>query len=225
MCEFISWIEKDKEVLFLTDKDIKALQRKQWNKDKSEMCGHGAIMFLYGLGDNDGVQKEWSNFSTPDNFPKQIVLAIKQGKMKYGVLSDFAPRQMLTAPALAKYEEVQATALAKYEEVIAPALAKYKEVIAPAWAKYKEVQATALAKYEEVIAPAWAKYEEVQATALAKYKEVEATALAKYKEVEATAWAEYDKIQATAWAEYEKIKATAFGKLFANPKNRAKNWK
>ena len=84
MCEFISWIEKDDKVYFLTHNQIyhtrrgKALQ--QYNGNQDDLMGHGAIRWFYDF--EGGSERECFDFSTPDNFPSKIVKAVKSGKMK-----------------------------------------------------------------------------------------------------------------------------------------------
>ena len=84
MCEFISWIEKDGQVYYLTYRDIYHTRRgkelRDYCKSKDDLIGHGAIRFYY---DNfvGGEDKECTDFSTPDNFPPEIVEDIKKGRM------------------------------------------------------------------------------------------------------------------------------------------------
>lgn len=111
MCNFISWIEFAGEVLFLKDSDLEL-----WNKskdkpkipDKSERCGHGAIRLYYGLKENDGIQKECTDFSKPSNFPNEIIKAIKSGLMTYATPNN--TNELLTATADKAYQEATATA-------------------------------------------------------------------------------------------------------------------
>lgn len=88
MCEFISWIPKAKGNYFLTyhqifetDKGKEVLE-----KTKGDWWGHEAINLYYGLSDTERLHKECTDFSTPKNFPDDIVWAIKAGEMK-GVFS------------------------------------------------------------------------------------------------------------------------------------------
>lgn len=97
MSEFASWIEKDDRVYFLVANQIfnttrgKALQKYCLSSD--DYNGHGAIRYYYGFygGDN----RECTDFSTPNNFPPEIVDAIKKGKFK-GVAS--FPEVLLLLP-------------------------------------------------------------------------------------------------------------------------------
>ncbi len=140
MCEFISWIEKEGRILFLLDGDMSALDRKNWNKDKSERCGHGAIRFLYDLGDT-GINKECVDFSAPKNFPPEIAEAIKQGKLTYGLQSNsvklilthlaWDEYKKITQPALVEYVKILQSALAEYEKIKQPALVEYVKITQP----------------------------------------------------------------------------------------------
>ena len=85
MCKLISWIEKNYKNYFLTGKQVyesptgEAL--KKWSSNiEEDKTGHGAIRFYYEL--EGGRERECTNFSTPDNFPADIVLAIKNGEMR-----------------------------------------------------------------------------------------------------------------------------------------------
>ena len=88
MCEFISWKEvttadgKDVEILFLTYDDIynsKRGRKLQKFTTPDDFIGHGAIDFFYDLN-GKGIDKECTDFSSPNNFPPIIVDAIKKGK-------------------------------------------------------------------------------------------------------------------------------------------------
>lgn len=102
MCEFISWIEKEGQVFFLTYRDIYRTKR---GKELREYCnsaydyiGHGAIRFFY---DNfkGGEEKECTAFSTPENFPNEIAQAIKNNEFN-GVAPFPFPSALLTKKIL-----------------------------------------------------------------------------------------------------------------------------
>ena len=133
MCEFVSWIEKDDEVLFLTGEDVFHTKRgkelQKYCSSKDDLTGHGAIRWYFAKDDiplQGGKEKECTDFSTPDNFPKAIVKAIKRGEM--AGFQDDIPLELLMASAWAEYEKVAASALAEYEKVRAPARAEYNKV-------------------------------------------------------------------------------------------------
>ena len=213
MCQFVSWIEFEGKNYFIKDEDLKTkegidLRKYLGPQFKNDIKGHGACDKYFDLK-GKGEHKECTDFSTPKNFPKEIVNAIKQGKLiKIGY-----NLSLLNDKGKAKYKEIQQSAWAKYKEIQQSAWAKYEEIEQSAWAKYKEIQQPAWAKYKEIQQPAWAKYEEIQQPAWAKYKEIQQSAWAKYKE-----------IQQSAWAKYKEIQQPAFWKLFAQKKYRNKNW-
>ena len=124
MCEFVSWIEFNDQVLFLTDKQIEETRERliKWNPDKSEWQGHGAIKLYYGLHEGDGVQKECTDFSRPSNFPEEIQTAIKKGSMTYGIPANI--KQLLNQRGVQKYEKVEQPAWEQYQKVQQPAFWK-----------------------------------------------------------------------------------------------------
>ncbi len=86
MCEFVSWAEYKGEIFFLTNKEMKSRRGKELithTVDKSDLVGHGAILWFYGLGRKTTAQHECEDFSSPDNFPPRIVDAIKSGQMSF----------------------------------------------------------------------------------------------------------------------------------------------
>lgn len=119
MCEFVSWIEKDGCVLFLTGDNVFHTQR---GKELQAHCaspddlhGHGAIMFYYNL-DHDkyvGCHRECTDFSSSYNFPAPIVDAIKAGKMwGFG-----RPKGLLNSSAWAEYEKIYDSARAERKKI------------------------------------------------------------------------------------------------------------
>ncbi len=214
ICEFISWIEMpDKEMRFLTsDMIFKTRRGKELQKhdpNRGNWTGHGAIMFYFGMDKRKGAQRECNDFSTPENFPKEIVTAIKAGKM-----TGFdCPDALLSGPAWAEYEKIQG-----------PALAEYKKIQGAALAEYKKIKGAALAEYKKIKGAAWAEYEKIGGAALAEYKKIKGAAWAEYEKIGGAALAEYKKIEGAAWAEYEKIQGAAFWTLFALPENRNPLW-
>ena len=142
MCDFISWIEKDGQVYYLTYRDIYNTRRGKELRNhcmsKDDLSGHGAIRYYY---DNftGGAEKECTDFTTPANFPPEIVEDIKAGKFRGLGIN----KELLTAPALKLYEETEAQALKLYKETKAPAWKLYEETEAQAWKLYEETKAQA----------------------------------------------------------------------------------
>jgi len=88
MCEFVSWIEYNKELYFLTNADLETKDGKKLLEPWviADICGHGAIINYYPELKDKGIHKECTDFSTPANFPKKIVNAIKKGKLsRFGI--------------------------------------------------------------------------------------------------------------------------------------------
>jgi len=110
MCEFISWKEmEDGRILFLTSDLIfnskrgKELQR--YDGTKEDWLGHGAIQYYFELNGRDGVDRECDDFSSPNNFPPEIVTAIKAGKMRINHLSNTEfPRGLVRKPIDEDYD-------------------------------------------------------------------------------------------------------------------------
>ncbi len=205
MCEFISWIETaDNKIYFLTGDQIhktkKGQDLKKYCQCDDDLRGHGAIRRYYRLANHDGKERECTDFSTPDNFPDEIVKAIKEGGMwGFGVY----PKELLTAAAYAEYQKVKDAAEAEYQKVTAPAEAEYQKVTDAAYAEYQKVTAAAYAEYQKV----------------------KDAAEAEYQKVTAPAYAEYQKVKAPAYAEYQKVKDAAFWDRFVDSNNRNPRWK
>jgi hypothetical protein len=221
MCEFISWIEKDGHVLFLTANDIFNTQRgkelREYCQNRHDWIGHGAIRFYYQL--ENGVERECTDFSSTNNFPAEIVSAIKSGAFRglgtpCGLLNEqaYAEYKKIKQSAYAEYKKIQ-QAYAEYEKIQQSALAEYEKIQQSAWAEYKKIKQSAYAEYEKI------------AQALAEYKKIEQPAYAEYKKIQQPAWAEYKKIEQPALTEYQKICQDTFWNLFADINNRAECWK
>ncbi len=103
MCQFLSWIEKGDKVLFLTENQVYHTKQgkllKEWCNDY-DLIGHGAIRFYYGLEQDEGKNKECTDFSTPSPFPAKIVKAIKGGQFKGFPF----PLVLLNKPLYDRYE-------------------------------------------------------------------------------------------------------------------------
>ena len=213
MCNFVSWIEKDKLNYFLTPEQIYNTQRgkelQKWSRNiEDDKLGHGAIRWYYNL--EGGEDRECIDFSKPDNFPPEIVSAIKDGRM----LGMAVVRELLTKKAQAEYNKVCETALTEYNKVWGAARAEYNKVRETAWAEY-----------EKVCDPAWAEYKKVRETARAEYNKVRDPALTENNKVCETALTEYNKVWGAARAEYNKVWGAAFWNLFAKKSNRIEAWR
>jgi hypothetical protein len=152
MCEFISWKEfktdAGTEILFLTYDQIynsKRGRELQKYTTPDDFIGHGAIDFYYELG-GKGQNRECTDFSTPGNFPPEIVEAIKAGKF-YLMGS---PERLLKQSALAEYKKIKQSAYAEYEKIDQPALAEYEKIQQSAYAEYEKIEQPAYAEYKKI---------------------------------------------------------------------------
>ncbi len=106
MCEFCSWIEKGtgekKKILFLTATQIFETKKgktlfKAFTAD--DLTGHGAIRRYCGLEQDEGKNKECTDFSSPANFPVAIARGLIAGDFKHAPV----PRGLLTKTLDDKY--------------------------------------------------------------------------------------------------------------------------
>ena len=170
MCNFVSWKEKDGEVFYLTNADLKPRKLKKYKEYNAnwqeDLCGHGAIDYFYP--DTKGRNKECFDFENPKNFPKEIVKSIKNMEMtKIGI-----DIRLLNEKGQAEYEKIRQPAWAKYEKIRQQAWAKYEKIEQPAWAEYEKIRLQALAEYEKIRQPALAEYKKIEQPALAKYEKI-----------------------------------------------------
>ena len=132
MCEFISWIEYEKKNYFLTDKDLESKEGKSLikflgNNFKEDIKGHGAIRTYFNGGNQElgkklqwGQERENTDLSSPNNFPPEIVLAIKEGRMsRIGMSLD-----LLNDEGKRKYNKIKDPVLAEYNKITDPAFWK-----------------------------------------------------------------------------------------------------
>ena len=185
MCEFISWIEYENKNYFLTDKDLESKEGKSLikflgNSFREDIKGHGAIRTYFNGGNQElgkklqwGKEKENTDLSSPNNFPPEIVLAIKEGRMsRIGMSLD-----LLNDKGKEKYNKIKDQALDEYKKIKDPALAEYKKITDQAWAEYKKIKDQA-----------WAEYNKIKDQSLAEYNKIKDQA-----------WAEYNKIKDQAF--------------------------
>lgn len=109
MCKRYSWVDKhDGSIRFLTATDVFETERgwvlqRYWSFPR-DWWGHGAIRWYHN--DDRGTDEGCSDFTTPKNFPPEIVQAIVAGKMwRFGVDNETMPG-MLNKSARADYREL-----------------------------------------------------------------------------------------------------------------------
>ncbi len=155
MCHFISAVKMPTgKYKFLTGYQLfrtKHGQELVKTISLDDWCGHGTIREYYHLAVDEGEDYEFTNFSSPDNFPPDIVRAIKDGKMKGFDM----PKELLTAPADKAWQEATATADKAYQEAIAPADKAWQEAKATADKAWQEAKAPAYKAWQEAKATAW----------------------------------------------------------------------
>jgi len=120
MSNFISWIEYKDEILYMTDRDLETSRGKKLSRDIGfeDIAGHGAIRSFFNIPDGKGTNRESTDFSTPDNFPQDIVRDVKKGLFtRCG--------KEIEQPAWAKYKEIKHSAFWE--------LAKIKKNRVKAW--------------------------------------------------------------------------------------------
>jgi hypothetical protein len=158
MCQFISYIKKEGEIYFLTTKDIESKKGKElrdYCKNDEDLKGHGAIRKFFDF--TGGKEFECEDFSTPDNFPPQIVSAIK--KVKFSRWFGPVPKGILRAPLYADYQKKLAPLYADHEKKLAPLYADYQKKLAPLYADYQKKLAPLYADYQKKRAPLYADYQ------------------------------------------------------------------
>lgn len=145
MCEFVSWkeieVEGKVEVRYLRNEDLDAKRGKELlNYSPEDIEGHGAIEFYYEETKGKGVNKECTDFSTPNNFPKEIVKDLKAGKLsRIGIALD-----ILNEKGKKEYEKIKGKA---YEE--------YRKIDSTAWEEYRKIQSKADKEYREKVKTAY----------------------------------------------------------------------
>ena len=115
MCQFISWKFYEGKNYFLTNEDLDTKEGKKLLKSDviADLYGHGALQSYYPELEHKGNNLECSDFSSPDNFPKEIVKAIKQGKLsRIGICLD-----ILNVIGKAEYKKIEQPAWAEYEKI------------------------------------------------------------------------------------------------------------
>ena len=121
MCEFISWIETDGQIVFLTNADLKGKRFAEYKKYnplwKQDVMGHGAIRWFYNIPCDIGKNRECIDFSTPDNFPAEIVKELLSGNMTRLTANGEHPEGLLTPEAWAEYKKAKNQAWAKCNKV------------------------------------------------------------------------------------------------------------
>ncbi len=216
MCEYISWVESNGKVLFLTDKDIKI-----WNNakdrplqpDRSEIAGHGAIRLYYGTKNCDGINKECIDFSTPDNFPSQIVKAIKSGKMTYAPIPNGLLLDTVNAKWRTEWNAVYAKRQPEWDAVDAKWQTEWNAVNAKWRTEWNAVNAKRRTELDAVNAKWRTEWDTVNAKRQPELDAVNAKWQPERDAVDAKRRTELDAVYAKYW------------KIFKTKANRQPQWK
>ena len=159
MCEFISWIEKDGKNYFLTSADLaskRGIKLREHCGDDDDLVGHGALRWYYG-GFEGGTKKECTDFSTPLNFPAEIVEAIKAGKFR----GMGYPVGLLNEAARAEFDKVVDPAWAEFDKIVNAARAEFKKIRDAAWSEFGKIVNAARAEFNKIVEPARAEYDKI----------------------------------------------------------------
>jgi hypothetical protein len=171
MCEFISWIEKDGQVFFLTAKDLKSKRGRELKKhcgNDADLVGHGAIRYYFDL--IDGKDKECIYFGDPEKFPPEIQQAILNGEFVgmgicLGVLNNQARTEYckMEQAARLEYDKIEMSARLKREKINNQAWSEhgmggrriYDRIKDQAWKEYIKTRDQAWAEYIKIRISFW----------------------------------------------------------------------
>jgi len=124
--------------MFLTDDIVKKRlnEFKEFNKNwEEDIKGHGAIRWFYDNDFKGGISKEYEDFTSPSNFPKEIVEAIKDCKFK---LISFNVH-LLNDKAKKEHKEIEQKAWEEYHKIERQAYEKYYKIIQQAYKEYYKI--------------------------------------------------------------------------------------
>ena len=81
MCEYVSWIEKDGKLLYLSDDDVYSShgRKKLSGLQDNDAIGHGAIRAYYGLARYEGTDHERTDWWARD-LPDEIKSHVRSGR-------------------------------------------------------------------------------------------------------------------------------------------------
>ena len=136
MCEFVSWVEHEDKLYYLTanllnTKEGRDLKKFIGTAYAVDIKGHGAIEHYFGI---KGKHCECTDFSSPNNFPAEIVNAVKSSAFRGIGIPD---SQVLTKKAYADYESKRDALYADYESKRDALYADYRSKRAPLDADYR----------------------------------------------------------------------------------------
>ena len=147
MCEFVSWVEHEDKLYYLTanllnTKEGRDLKKFLGTAYAEDIKGHGAIEHYFGI---KGKHCECTDFLSPNNFPAEIVKAMKSGAFRGIGIPDES--QVLTKKAYADYKFKRAPLYADYESKLATLDADYLSKRDSLYADYLSKRAPLYADY------------------------------------------------------------------------------
>ena len=148
MCEFISWVEHEDKLYYLTanllnTKEGRDLKKFLGTAYAVDIKGHGAIEHYFGI---KGKHCECTDFSSPNNFPAEIVKAMKSGAFRGIGIPDES--QVLTKKAYADYKSKRDSLSADYWSKCDSLDADYQSKRAPLYADYESKRDALSADYK-----------------------------------------------------------------------------
>jgi hypothetical protein len=170
MCEFVSWIEYQKEILFLTQREMETKRGRELKKYlgvqfEQDKTGHGAIELYFDLRPSSGIHRECVDFSDPHKLPEEIVEAVKDGSFRNfavpkNILADQAVRSVhkIERAAYAKFRKVEFHAMVEYGKILKSAdfrCEAYAEILCRARSEQNKIQDPAYAEYSATVAHAF----------------------------------------------------------------------
>ena len=88
MCNFLSWIELDKKLYYITDEDVKSEKGKELIKKSGsfqDAFGHGFIREYYDLG-QAGQEKEVNDYWHLEKLPKELAEKVENLDNNFGYM-------------------------------------------------------------------------------------------------------------------------------------------
>jgi hypothetical protein len=170
MCEFVSWVEHEDKLYYLTanllnTKEGRDLKKFLGTAYAEDIKGYGAIEHYFGI---KGKHCECTDFSSPNNFPAEIVKAMKSGAFRGIGIPDES--QVLTKKAYADYESKLDSLYADYPSKLAPLYADYQSKRDSLYADYESKRDSIYADYLSKRDALYADYKSKRAPIYADYQ-------------------------------------------------------
>jgi hypothetical protein len=124
VCEFVSALKYENKYYFLTsdklDTFLRSKKGREWKKthgtNDNDVKGHGFLEeFIYPELREKAEHWECNDFSSPKNFPYEIVKQLKLGNLRFAI--PYSPKQLLTGQAEAEYQKISGQAYAEYQKI------------------------------------------------------------------------------------------------------------